>query len=344
MRWPPPFAVGLLLLVVAAPLVAGVDPASPTLSVCPAITDVAPYGPACTTSDGDVALFTAGGALLGLTHGVDPVLADDLPTVRPVSADGAFPRAPACVEDPVAPLEAHALVIYARAHDDADLYDAKADDIRDLVHAANGALHDAGVATGTAANIKVHCTASEVTVVEEVLETDQDAATFSTIMGELQLKGYTSPHVKYWVYYDDRGACSCGGVALYYGDDTAGPTNFNNGYAYFPQFAITFDYQSTRIMLHELGHTMGAVQDSAPHSTLAGHCTDGFDIMCYNDGGARGHLHSTDHCAGMPFDCGHDDYFHTNPAPGSYLAEHWNIGSRWNRFLVFEDNLAYGPV
>lgn len=32
--------------------------------------------------------------------------------------------------------------------------------------------------------------------------------------------------------------------------------------------------------LHEIGHAMGAVQDSAPYNTDLGHCNDKQDIMC----------------------------------------------------------------
>jgi hypothetical protein len=39
------------------------------------------------------------------------------------------------------------------------------------------------------------------------------------------------------------------------------------------------------------------------------------------------------------FDCGHNDYFHTNPTPGSYLATHWN--APYNSFLIAGSN---GPV
>jgi hypothetical protein len=85
---------------------------------------------------------------------------------------------------------------------------------------------------------------------------------------------------------------------------------------------------------HEVGHGLGAVQASAPHATGAGHCTDGFSIMCYNDGGPTGAAYVRTACpvsgadittyAGVPFDCGADDYLQPPPATG-YLADHWNI-------------------
>jgi hypothetical protein len=94
-------------------------------------------------------------------------------------------------------------------------------------------------------------------------------------------------------------------------------------------------------MLHEMSHTLGAVNYSAPHTTRdvngnpLGHCTDGYDVMCYADSADPDPtaLYSTTACpqisgsAGMTqtYDCGGDDYFNPNPAPGSYLATHWNL-------------------
>jgi hypothetical protein len=106
---------------------------------------------------------------------------------------------------------------------------------------------------------------------------------------------------------------------------------------------------------HELGHNMGGVQASAPHSTSAGHCVDEWDIMCYDDhstnprtGGVVviDHTNKTTSCIGTPdtagtpgtpgtpgtgynrlYDCNHDDYFHTNPPAGNYLATHWNVAN-----------------
>ena len=87
-------------------------------------------------------------------------------------------------------------------------------------------------------------------------------------------------------------------------------------------------------MLHEITHTLGAVNDLAPHATSAGHCTDGYDVMCYADGGTSAAPYSTSACpqlsgsqAGLTqtFDCNHDDYFSPDPAGGSYLATHWNV-------------------
>ncbi len=89
--------------------------------------------------------------------------------------------------------------------------------------------------------------------------------------------------------------------------------------------------------LHELTHNLGAVQWGAPHSTQPagqnnpryGHCWQGADVMCYTEDAGASHAMVAD-CAGLPgaipqnFDCGRDDYFNPAPAPGSYLATHWN--------------------
>ena len=81
----------------------------------------------------------------------------------------------------------------------------------------------------------------------------------------------------------------------------------------------------------------GAVEWGAPHSTQPlggsspqyGHCWQGADVMCYLEDAGAAHAMVTD-CAALPgaipqnYDCGRDDYFNPSPAPGSYLAAHWN--------------------
>lgn len=91
-------------------------------------------------------------------------------------------------------------------------------------------------------------------------------------------------------------------------------------------------------MLHEMGHNIGAVQWSAPHSTHTpgssdytySHCWDGADVMCYQDGPAPSHAYDPNVCGGAAgpiwstWDCNRDDYFNPSPAPDSYLDTHWN--------------------
>jgi hypothetical protein len=101
-------------------------------------------------------------------------------------------------------------------------------------------------------------------------------------------------------------------------------------------------------MLHEISHTLGAVNYSAPHTSAGaegprGHCTDGYDVMCYADGPSPLVPYTTTACpqiagsAGMiqTYDCGHDDYFSPSPAPGSYLDTHWNLYNS-----IFESSCA----
>ncbi len=79
---------------------------------------------------------------------------------------------------------------------------------------------------------------------------------------------------------------------------------------------------------HELLHTLGAVQFSAPHSDGGAHCSDGNDIMCDPN-----QVKVVSRCQSrIPLlDCGMDDYFAISPATGSYLSTHWNIAN--SRYL-----------
>jgi len=133
------------------------------------------------------------------------------------------------------------------------------------------------------------------------------------------------------------------GVGQQYLDDRPGEANANNyggrnaliigrGKTYFFDDEPALSWEPASVALHEITHTLGAVQDGAPHSSLAGHCTDEWDIMCYADGSPSNPVDGsglTLSCAGSPsaevYDCGGDDYFNVSPAPGSWLAGHWNV-------------------
>jgi hypothetical protein len=73
-------------------------------------------------------------------------------------------------------------------------------------------------------------------------------------------------------------------------------------------------------LMHELLHAFGAVSNSAPHSNKFGHVTDGKDIL---GTGSAAECPTTPIGGGI--DCNQDDYFNPAPAPGSYLATHWNV-------------------
>jgi hypothetical protein len=100
--------------------------------------------------------------------------------------------------------------------------------------------------------------------------------------------------------------------------------------------------------LHELFHTLGAVQGEAPYSTgSASHCIDGLDVMCYDDNSSKGALYTETRCpasqgyetpAKFPLDCGFDSYFNSDPATGTWLASHWDIGGPENPFLIASPN------
>jgi hypothetical protein len=146
----------------------------------------------------------------------------------------------------------------------------------------------------------------------------------------------------YSIFADNISCCyPYGGQANLQSDDRADPSLNVNNLAFGNRYSmIRWGFSATseaEIFQHEVGHNLGAVQLSSPHSSGAFHCYDGEDIMCYKDGGSYftgGGAMTTD-CLPLedglpPFDCGGDDYYNGTPAPGSYLESHWNLtNSAW---------------
>jgi hypothetical protein len=90
---------------------------------------------------------------------------------------------------------------------------------------------------------------------------------------------------------------------------------------------------SAGVAAHELGHTLGAVNNNAPNGSGFAHCEDEWDVMCYKDN-ANTVIRTvcTDRAHDQRLDCNHDDYYHTNPPAGSYLANNYNVAD--NHFLI----------
>lgn len=312
-------AAGVVLLL----FLAGVPSAPADAAEC-LFEDIPGQGPSCAVEGGWIVRFASGGT--ALTHGADAFVSD--------AAVAGAPRDPVCVD---ASSDAHAHVVYARAGDRPDRYDAMAPAVRDLVREVNGRLNQEGGERGAIVDYKVRCAAGVVEVANAVLPTPAASATFSTIVSDLRSLGHTSPLAKYWVWYDGAVDCGgCAGQATVHADDRLVADNAANA---GNDFAVTYGVLSSTVMMHENAHNLGAVQLSAPHTSGSWHCNDGSDVMCYADGGPSSAPFTA--CADREhFDCGHDDYFDPAPAPGSYLATHWNLGSRLNRFVQFGVNAA----
>jgi hypothetical protein len=160
---------------------------------------------------------------------------------------------------------------------------------------------------------------------------------------ELARRGLLRSSEKALAWIDDGGASGCFGVAEMWPDDRAsGSVNLNNNPSNSrPMLGLVAGgcwllgesrLIATEVGGHELGHTLGAVQNSAPHSSKVGHCWDEDDMMCYADGGTHPLEERCNPDEPPQVDCGRNDYFHPQPKSGSYLATHWNTAR--NRYLA----------
>jgi hypothetical protein len=167
------------------------------------------------------------------------------------------------------------------------------------------------------------------------------AQNFDVFIEEMLAQGLDVPDRKYMVWFDAEVIC---GIGAFYLDDSPGPQNQNNATGQTPLIARVdrgcwgqLPDIGRSAEAHELTHTLGAVQPSAPHSTAAGHCFDEHDSICYDDDSP---ISKPDNVVTRPdgqqqpllqvcppasealLDCSGDDYFST--APSGWLARHWN--------------------
>ncbi len=214
--------------------------------------------------------------------------------------------------------------VYAYASDATDRYAAAVDPIAGWAGNVDKIFADSAAETGGTRHVSWVTDADCRLSVLKVRMTSTGDDTFSNTVNELKAAGLTRPDRKYLVWVDATVYC---GMSEFRNDDSAGAANANNTGGTFARIDSQCWGLTNSGEAHELMHMLGGVQDSAPHATGGGHCTDENDRMCYADAQGVTMTYVCPSAHERLFDCGHDDYFHTNPPTGSYLATHWNAAS-----------------
>ncbi|MET0493773.1 MAG: RICIN domain-containing protein [Actinoplanes sp.] len=165
---------------------------------------------------------------------------------------------------------------------------------------------------------------AEVQVPEGALES------FTANMDALQTLGYNRADRKYLIFADTNVYC---GIATFIADNRPGLGNRNNGGPSYGR--VDSGCWSSAVAAQELTQMLGALLQDSPNSTGAGRCTDEYDLLCGPDRSGTAVRTACPKKHENRLDCGHDDYFHTNPKAGSYLTKSWNVAS--SEFLLDTD-------
>jgi hypothetical protein len=205
--------------------------------------------------------------------------------------------------------------------------------LRGLAAQADQIFQASAEETGAARNLRFVHDAGESCqpIVAEVKIPAGSITRFDTMIAQLRAQGYSRTDRIYLAFTDATSYC---GVGTLWNDDRANSANWNySGPSYS---RVDAGCWTGMVAAHEVMHNLGGVQLSAPNASGGFHCIDEYDVMCYSDAGSGLPKMRFD-CTAQAlnttrFDCGHNDYFHTNPAPGSYLANYWNPTN--NRFLI----------
>jgi hypothetical protein len=163
-----------------------------------------------------------------------------------------------------------------------------------------------------------------VTIADSAL----NANDWAPLLNAVRAAGFTRTDRKYLEFVDAQVFCGIGGFP---GDTRKSDANrANTG----PEYArADSGCWTAGVAAHELGHTLGAVNNNAPNASGFAHCVDEWDVMCYKDNAATVIVtRCADRAHDQRLDCNHDDYYSTNPPAGSYLANFFNVAD--NLFLI----------
>jgi alpha-tubulin suppressor-like RCC1 family protein len=274
------------------------------------------------------------------THGDDPAPegADISRDVRPISraaykgAEGL--RTQASLMEPRFECDGDGLtgyrtqVMYVRAADRPDRLAEFRESFQQWAFEADFIYRTSAQDTGGMRSIRFVHDAGCVPTIEAVTLSATGDDTYGNTLTELIALRHERPDRVYMMFVDANVYCGLGSRDT---DNRHGQGNRNNTGAAYSR--IDAGCWSGRTAAHEHMHNMGGVQREAPNASGGGHCVDRYEVMCYSD--APNYPAMRDACPAsyaLKFDCNHDDYFHTDPPPGSYLATHWNTAN--NRFLV----------
>jgi hypothetical protein len=160
-----------------------------------------------------------------------------------------------------------------------------------------------------------------------------DSDTFDTIVRDLAENGFPTPaygqspadlasRTNYLVWLDGPPPAGCGQASIY-PDVTRAESNLNNvGGKVALVFRRGDGFCNSNAARHEMGHTLGALQQGSPHYD-GSHCNETVeDTMCVSGG-----VLSADTYHAKYFDVGNDDYW---SPPGSPLGW-WTVDE--SRFL-----------
>ncbi|MEU4157115.1 RICIN domain-containing protein [Actinoplanes sp. NPDC026670] len=193
------------------------------------------------------------------------------------------------------------------------------------------AIYDASAGeTGGSRHIRYVTTPECRPDVAEVQLPDGSLRSFASTIDALRGLGYNRADRKYLMFADTNLYC---GISTYVNDTRPGRGNRNNGGPSYSR--VDSGCWSATMAAHQLTHALGAVLTDSPNATGAGSCLDEYDLLCGKDRTGKPVKNVCPKKNDNRLDCGHDDYFSTNPEPGSYLSDHWNVAL--SEFLLRSD-------